>query len=132
MISTPTKFHPHQILCLEHGDICLYAEVIQIIPERKLCWVRPLALVQTDSSPLAMHQPNSFHDLRQGADLLCPQSLFRVALDTEVIPILTELNAIKPQAEDSSASLEENYSARRLLQEFIHQVWKTVPEAFQL
>ena len=126
------EFHPHPILCLEHNNTFLYAEVIQILPERQLYWVRPLALVQADSANLAMYQPSSLQDLRQGADLLCPQSLFRVALDTEVIPILTELNAMKPQAEGSSASLEESNSARRLLQEFIHRVWQTAPESFRI
>ncbi|MEN9566364.1 MAG: hypothetical protein RLZZ69_1560, partial [Cyanobacteriota bacterium] len=34
-----------QIVCLEHQNINLYGEVIQLIPHRHLCWFRPLCLV---------------------------------------------------------------------------------------
>ena len=37
---------PSQILYLEHGSARLYAEAIQIITERHLCWARPTLLIQ--------------------------------------------------------------------------------------
>ncbi|PSB67553.1 hypothetical protein C7B61_05555, partial [filamentous cyanobacterium CCP1] len=38
-------FQPGQILYLEHQRARLYTEVIQVIVERRVCWVRPIALV---------------------------------------------------------------------------------------
>lgn len=130
-MSSTASFQPHQILCLEHNGAVLYAEVIQIVPERGLCWVRPLALLQL--APFEQtSQAAPLRDLRQSPDLLYPHSLFRAALDTEVVPILTELNTLKPPAEGSSAaSLREDHSARHQLQDFIRQVWQSHPEAFK-
>ena len=31
------NFQPSQIVCLEHGNTCLYAEVIQVLEERQMC-----------------------------------------------------------------------------------------------
>ncbi len=36
------NFQAGQIVFLEYGDSRLYAEVIQVVVERNLCWVRPL------------------------------------------------------------------------------------------
>ncbi|HEY9659821.1 MAG TPA: hypothetical protein V6C65_15300 [Allocoleopsis sp.] len=135
-MSCIARFQPHQILCLEHDSTALYAEVIQIIPERGLCWVRPLALLHLKPFDRAFQvaplQAGTLQDLRQTSDLLYPQSLFRAALDTEVVPVLTELNTLKPPAEGSSAaSLKEDHSARHQLQDFIRGVWQSNPEAFQ-
>lgn len=130
-MSSIAEFQPHQIVCLTHKDKALYAEVIQFVAKRGLCWVRPLALLQVQR-PDAIATPSTIYDLRQGADLLCPHSLFRVALDTEVIPILTELNTLKNQSADSGATASENSpSACYSLQNFIRQVWQAFPEAFQ-
>ncbi|MCM0591042.1 MAG: hypothetical protein HEQ35_19065 [Gloeotrichia echinulata IR180] len=105
------NFQPGQIVSLEYGDRNLYAEVIQVVVERQLCWVRPLLLVTvTQESPLIT-------DLRDGSDLLWPVNLFRPALDTEVITILTQLFAKPPKAEPDSA-------AKQQLHQFIHQLWQ--------
>jgi hypothetical protein len=37
---------PSQILYLEHGSSRLYAEAIQVIETRHLCWARPTLLIQ--------------------------------------------------------------------------------------
>lgn len=53
-------------------------------------------------------------DLRSGADLLCPPSLFRPAIDTEVIPLLMQLSAWEPP-------LEHDPVAFKRLHQFIQQ-----------
>lgn len=137
-----TDFKPGQILYIEHQGVRLYAEVIQTISDRKQCWVRPLALVKLsidsasqqysdfEQEPLSFTKLEStvLYDLRQGSDIVCPQSLFHVALDTEVLPILTELNRLKPSPEASG--LGENSSAHERIREFIRWVWQTNPELF--
>ncbi len=37
---------PSQILYLEHGSSRLYAEAVQVIESRHLCWARPILLIQ--------------------------------------------------------------------------------------
>lgn len=137
---TTTDTHPHQILCLEHEETSLYGEVIQVIAKRNLYWLRPLALVWCEPKQ-ANKQADSelvtvLYDLRQGVDLLCPRDLFRVALDTEVIPVLTQLEHEKAERVLSTNSLEEDLSeaqpiAHRQLQAFIRQIWQAQPEAFR-
>lgn len=135
-----TGFSPGQILYIEHQGARLYAEVIQVVRDRKLCWVRPLALVtpvpdsnlrtyptQGEFSHIGL-EPVELHDLRQGADLVCPQSLLQIALDTEVVPILTELDNLKPRSHASR--LGENDLAHEQLQEFIRRIWQTNPKIF--
>jgi len=91
-ISSARFFQPSQIVCLEHGSSRLYAEVVQVADQRQVCWVRPLALVADDPA-IAVEAPLELHDLRQGSDLLLPISLFRLAIDTEVMPVLTHLHS---------------------------------------
>ncbi|WP_416665793.1 hypothetical protein [Egbenema bharatensis] len=150
-------FRSGQILYLEHRNTRLYAEVIQVIEERGMCWVRPIALTAipgellgSNPSPLPSSRPNSgtlpeaidlpdpadllefsFYDLRQGADLLCPSSLFTAALDTDVLPILATLNALKA-APDSSATTTANPHSHSRLQNFIQELWQAYPEAFHV
>ncbi len=141
-MSFKAKFQPLQIVCLECRNTCLYAEVIQIVEERQLCWVRPIALV--DASPLDHRLSNDgdrqqderplLYDLREGADLLCPTSLFQAALDTQVIPILTELEISKAETMRLQAVLSQTISqtaSHHQLRAFIQSVWQTYPEAFQ-
>lgn len=91
-------FRPLQLVCLEHGTHCLYAEVVQIAEGKQICWVRPLALVEHE----ARYQtecglnPDQIYDLRHGADLLLPAVLFRMALDTEALPVLAMLGDTTP------------------------------------
>lgn len=116
------NFQPRQIVCLEHADTYLYAEVIQVVVSRRLCWVRPLLLgVLAGSFQYA--QPSPLYDLRSSADLLWPITLFRPALDTEVLPLLTQLLALEPPPEHDPV-------AQQQLNQFIHQVWQAHPDAF--
>ncbi len=107
------NFHPGQIVSLEHDDSKLYAEVIQVVISRHLCWVRPLLLLVKSSES----EPPLINDLREASDLLWPLDFFRPALDTEVIPILSQVLAKEPKPEIDS-------STKQLLHQFIHEVWQ--------
>jgi len=61
------------------------------------------------------------YDLRSGSDLLWPASLFKPALDTEVIPLLGQLDV---KADNSS-------DAHQHLSRFISKVWHAYKNLFQ-
>lgn len=115
-------FQPRQIVCLEHAGTRLYAEVIQVVESRQVCWVRPLLLVEFPECNYPSFEP-PLCDLRPSADLLWPLTLFRPALDTEVMPFLVELLASLPQPDCDPA-------AQHQLHQFIHQVWQAHLGAF--
>ena len=116
------NFQPRQIVCLEHGSTYLYAEVIQVVVSRQVCWVRPLVMGVFPDGFQPYDQVSPLYDLRSVADLLWPGKFFRPALDTEVIPLLTLL-VLEPQ-------LEHDPAAQQQLSQFIHQVWQAHPGAF--
>jgi hypothetical protein len=107
------EFQPSQIVCLEHQNIYLYSEVIQVISDRQLCWVRPLVLAIIRDSLTT----EKILDLRFTSDLLWPINLFRPALDTEVIPLLSELDSPDYRAESIQ-------NARQQLNYYIQQFWQ--------
>lgn len=115
-MSSVVDFKPSQIVCLEHQEKRLYAEVIQVVESRQVAWVRPLMLVVSLSDRLDS-ESFTLYDLRQGADLLWPSNLFRPALDTEVLPLFTHLQISKNQGENQQL-------AHQQLQRFVHQVWQ--------
>ena len=122
------QFQPRQIVCLEHENTRLYTEVIEVVTSRQVCWVRPLMLavspLEPDSLPTFWPEHLHLYDLRQGADLLWPASLFRLALDTEVIPLLVQLD-------DPSKMQPANPSeAHQQLSGFVRQVWQAYKSAF--
>ncbi len=110
-MNSKTNFQPLQIVCLEHLAICLYAEVIQVVESRQVCWVRPLLLVEsaTDSAPSVL-------DLRSTVDLLWSLDSFRPALDTEILPFLATIF--------TSAPLQSSAHARQQLNQFVQQLWQ--------
>lgn len=122
------QFQPHQIVYLEHETTRLYAEVIDVVTSRQVCWVRPLMLVVATSEqnllPFATAEDLNLYNLRQGSDLLWPASLFRPALDTEVIPLLVQLDC-------PDAQLVNNLEARQQLNVFVRQVWQAYKSAFK-
>ena len=123
-------FQPSQIVRLEHEASCLYAEVVQVIESRQNCWVRPLMLVFWSE---ATQMQNSLatmaarYDLRHDSDLLLPLTLFRVALDVEVLPWLADLYIDDRDVADP----EKKANGHQLFKEFIQQVWQAHPEVFQ-
>jgi len=126
------NFQVYQIVYLEYKATRLYAEVIQTIEARQMCWVRPLGLVVY---PTGFYPSWGFskgedapaiYDLRQGADLLWPGILFQVALDTEVLPLMAQLELQEGDKTEGSATL----AARHRLNQFIRQVWQAHLDAF--
>jgi len=120
------NFKPGQIVSLECGDACLHSEVIQVVEARQVCWVRPLMLVVLRSGKdlsAQWSQEYTLSDLRDGADLLWPGSLFRAALDTEVISLLTQLQSLDSEKKDGAR-------ASRQLRDFVDRVWEAFPSAF--
>ncbi len=106
-----TAFKPSQIVCLEFYDECLYGEVIQVVEQRQICWVRPLMIVK---------QEVLIADLRSSSDLLLPLCLFRQSFDTEIISFLTQLNQLP--ASNQSPPFDLNL--------FIQKVWQTNQDKF--
>lgn len=124
------NFQPSQIVCLEHGDSCLYAEVIQVLEARQMCWVRPLMLkVFASESECENNQDVSeksgLWDLRDGADLVWPICLFREAIDTEFMPLLSELYLLDIEPKNLQISHQQ-------LRDFVMVVWQAFPDVFPL
>jgi hypothetical protein len=120
------NFKPGQIVSLECGNACLHSEVIEVVEARQICWVRPLMLVGlVPAKDLSQQWSEEYtlSDLRDGADLLWPLSLFRAALDTEVISLLSELQSRDSDKKDSAI-------ASRQLRNFVDRVWEAFPSAF--
>lgn len=117
-------FKESQIICLEHKATCLYGEVIQLIPERGMCWFRPICMtVSQIGGDRSFDRENcDLIRLKSGSDLLWPTSLFRSALDTEVISLLVD-------SEDSKKS-DRDGASRRYLNRFIREVWAANQDKF--
>lgn len=125
-----STFQDGQIIYLQHEAMRLYAETIQIVKARKLCWARPLALIQLPTEQESdRHKALILHDLRQCSDLLLPISLFQIALDTDAIPVITQLNAPKANL-STELLLDGKHPSFPLLQTFVHQVWQARSEEF--
>lgn len=108
------QFQPHQIACLEQDTTRLYAEVLDVVEWRQICWLRPWILTQSEAS----QESSSLYDLRQSPDLLWPSRSLRLALDIEVIPLLVQL-------EDSDREPNNYPEAHYQLNSFISKVWRT-------
>ena len=127
-------FKPAQLVCL---DLCasagtlLYAEVIQIVTRRHLCWARPLVMVQVGDTAIASDDVRwteaiataEWLDLRASADLLLPIPLFRAAYDTEVMPLISQLHATKPPT-------ERDRQVHQRVQAFVQQLCDAHPDVF--
>ena len=119
MDSDAEVFQPCQIVCLEHQNRCLYAEIIQVLPDRGRLWLRPLMLGiwSLDDDANFRDPPRELYDLREGADLVWPIAGFRFALDTEVIPLLMQLETL-------TKTPEHPILAHRQLRNFVDRVWQ--------
>ena len=115
-------FVPNQIVYLKGGHAQLYGEVIQALDTRQICWVRPIALVYDRPSAEGHHSPKDgtepeIYLLPDGPDLLWPTNQFRLALDTDVLPLLASINRTKaPEAATQP-------TAHQRLQEFVRTLW---------
>jgi hypothetical protein len=124
--SHPMELYPSQIVYLNHENVTLYAEVIQMAIARPLCWVRPLVLVETLSEPQVDDAAVStkIYNLKEGSDLLWPATLFHTAMDVEVIPLLANLETEK-RIHDIDAI------APTKLRRFIQCVWEAHSSIFE-
>jgi hypothetical protein len=114
------SFQPQQIVCIEQADLRLFAEVIQIVPDHNRCWVRPLILGRSDGYELEF-----LHDMREAPQLLLPISFFRMAIDTEVLPLLAELWNF-----DKAPDLADEELSRQALHQFVRSLpFKADPSA---
>jgi hypothetical protein len=127
-----------QIVCLDHQASSLYGEVIQLIPQRQRCWFRPLCLVISSDTESLLEPdfPGKLEyvhsqatemgiliNLRSGSDLLWPDSLFRPALDIEIIYLLPQLKELNHHSE--TKTFQQKY-----LNQFIHLVWQAHQDKF--
>ena len=117
------SFKESQIICLEYEATCLYGEVIQLIPSRGMCWFRPICMTISDPHGHLDSEAYDLIHLRSGSDLLWPTTLFRPALDTEVISLLVDTNA-------PEKSKQDKVSGRQYLNQFVHQVWTANQDKF--
>jgi hypothetical protein len=108
------EFKIDQIVCLECNDLYLFAEVIDNIAVSVRCWVRPLTIAKSSPQSLELE---FLHDLRDAAQLILPAGLFRYALDTEIIPLISEL--FHPD-KDSTLTL----AAKKALHTFITDIYR--------
>ena len=117
MIDKPStiEFKTDQIVCLERNDSYLFAEVIDNIAISARCWVRPLAIARSNPQSFELEL---IHDLRDASQLILPATLFRYALDTEVLPLISEL--FHPD-KDSTITL----AARQALRKFIADICRS-------
>ncbi len=96
------QFSPNQVVCLEQDELRLFGEVVQMVPLRSRCWVRPLAMAQVDPDRLDL---KLLYDLRESSHLVLPAMMFREALDTELIPLMSALfHPDKTGGDDSEAA----------------------------
>lgn len=122
-IDKTANFQPGQILFLEYDCYCtsiphksrLYVELIQVVVERQLCWVRPLMLVNFNEEPPLVT------DLRDASDLLWSVNSFEAAFDTELITFFSPILALEPH-------LGLNLIANQELNRFITQLWHSQTE----
>ncbi|MEA5471739.1 hypothetical protein [Spirulina sp. 06S082] len=112
-VSSSSCFKSHQIVSLAHQNSCLYAEVIQEIPERHKCWVRPLFLAVDIYSVSPQ-----VYSLRSASDLVWPIQAFSPAFDTEVIPFLTALESSQFESSENPQTVRSRFN------HFIQQVWQ--------
>lgn len=128
MVDASQTFHfqPSQIVFLEHDTSRLYAEVVQFVESRQLCWVRPIALVTASAEgDWTDYDRLTLQNLQDGSDLMCPAALFKEALDVEVLPLLDRLYRL----ETESKALKP--SAHRHLHQFVQRIWQAHPEQFE-
>ncbi|MGB7087409.1 MAG: hypothetical protein WBD47_17760 [Phormidesmis sp.] len=129
---------PSQILYLEHESSRLYAEAIQIIDTRHLCWARPTLLIEglpvkdsqrtrQDIISTAAHSPEQsplhLYDLEGGPDLIWPLALFHVALDIDFFSLILHLKTSPDKTDQQRSS--------RQLNDFVRRFWHSHTDRFQ-
>ena len=109
--NTLELFRPQEIVYIQADEFRLFAQVIQTIPTRNRCWVKPLAIAHCSDFQFKL-----LHDLQDCAQLILPLYLFHAAMDTEVIPVMMELFQLEKIAD---RSLNTTSLSRQALHQFI-------------
>jgi hypothetical protein len=109
------EFKTDRIVCIDRDDLHLFAEVIDTIAIDDRCWVRPLAIARSTPESFKLE---FLHDLRDAAQLILPVDLFRDALDTEVLPLISEL--FHPDRDSTKST-----NAQRILYQFITDLYRS-------
>lgn len=107
-------FSPQEIVCIDSGNLRLFAEVIQLIPDRNRCWAKPLVLAN-----YVEFQLEFLHDLQECSQLILPIELFRSALDTEVIPVMMDLFELEKTPDRSTNDIS---LSRQALNQFVRSL----------
>jgi hypothetical protein len=132
----PTDMSPYEFVCLEHNNVVLYAEIIQVLEQQQRYWIRPVLLCESKTScnaDITVHDREyDLYDVRYCSDLIWPKDQFRRVYDTELIPLLRDLTPdpmpiIQLQHSDNWPTAI--HLARRKLNTFIQDLWET--NAFQ-
>jgi hypothetical protein len=108
------EFKTERIVCIDTENLHLFAEVIDIITISSRCWVKPLAIARSNPESFRLE---FLHDLRDAAQLILPTELFREALDTEVLPLISELFHPAPDSIRSA-------NAQKILYQFIADLYR--------
>ena len=119
------NLQPAQIVYLEHEGCRVYAEVVQVVELRQICWVRPWVMIADGSA----QQPKPeiiWTDLREGSDLLMPLQLFQPASDVDILPVLDYL--YKKNINRNQGKSEANIHQE--LTKFIRGLSAAFPESF--
>jgi hypothetical protein len=114
--NSPVEVKMARIVCLDARQTqdYLFAEVIDTIFISSRYWVKPLALARSNPDRFELE---FLYDLRNTSQLILPIELFRDALDTEVIPLISEL--FHP-TEGSARSI----NAQTALHQFIAELYR--------
>ena len=108
------NFKAGQIICLDLDRLHLFAETIETILTDARCWVKPLAIAKSNPESFELE---FLHDLRDTAQLILPIDLFRYALDTEVLPLTSQLF-------DPTKDSIRSPNAQRVLYQFITDLYR--------
>lgn len=116
------EFKTDQIVCIDFskdrlsGNLHLFAEVIDNISISSRCWARPLAIARSNPESFELE---FLHDLRDASQLILPTNFFRYALDTEVIPLLSELY-------NPTKDWNQSTNAQSILYQFISDLYQLI------
>ncbi len=121
--NSPVEIKIARIVCLDdrQGKDHLFAEVIDTIAISARYWVKPLALARSNSERFELE---FLYDLRDTSQLILPIDLFRDALDTEVIPLLSELYHPTDPTRFSFREAMPTINARSALHQFIKDLYR--------
>ncbi|WP_310487584.1 hypothetical protein [Chamaesiphon sp. VAR_69_metabat_338] len=113
--SSVIEFKTDRIVCVDLDNLHLFGEVIDTIAVSSRYWVRPLTIAKSTPESFKLE---FLHDLRETAQLILPTNLFRDALDTEVLPLISEL--FHPTKDSEKA-----VNAQRVLYQFITSIYRS-------